>query len=410
MKLKGLSPTIATCLCILKACTLQGALDMGQEIHADLIKEGELENNMVIGTALVDMYAKCRALIEARKLFHELLTRDVVSWGALPDGYAQHIDGEEALECFEEMQEDGFAPDGATYVCILKICGNIGAAEKGQKIHAEITGEVLFADDIVVVNSLVDMYAKCGMLAETQDVFDELPCHDEVSWTTLLTRFVQHGQGEEALKYFELMKLKGLSPTIATCLCILKACTLQGALDMGQEIHADLIKEGELENNMVIGTALVDMYAKCRALIEARKLFHELLTRDVVSWGALLDGYAQHIDGEEALECFEEMQEDGFAPDGATYICILKICGNVGAAEKGQKIHAEIIGEVLFADDIVVVNSLVDMYAKCGMLAETQDVFDELPCHDTCQLCLRFWGACQKIGDLPHGSWALGHA
>ncbi|KAH7365854.1 hypothetical protein KP509_18G049300 [Ceratopteris richardii] len=495
----------------LKACADQKDLLKGISLHVDIARQGLLETNSIIGGAVVNMYAKCGALSQAQEVFDALPARTVIAWNALISGYTQNEQGKKALSCFEQMQNEGISPDAVTIVCALNACGSVGIVSKGQQLHALIIKEGMLDTNVVVGNALIDMYSCCQLLSKAQNVFFELPLQNEVSWTTLITGFVQHGQGEEALKYFELMKLKGLSPTIATCLCILKACALKGAVDMGQEIHADLIKEGELENNMVIGTALVDMYAKCGALIEARKLFHELPTRDVVSWGALLDGYTQHTDGEEALECFEEMQEGGFAPDGATYICILKTCGNIGAAEKGQKIHAEIAGEGLFADDIVVINSLVDMYAKCGMLAEAQDVFDELPCHDviiwnallagyaqlgdqsaisglfdrmiggvmpdfvtfllilnvcghrgliiegqtqffsmieefgngpalehlTCMVdlfgragqideavslievmpvcadmstMLAILGACQKIGDIPHGSWALGHA
>ncbi|KAH7284839.1 hypothetical protein KP509_34G072900 [Ceratopteris richardii] len=173
----------------------------------------------------------------------------------------------------------------------------------------------------------------CGSLVKATQVLEELHCQNEVSWTTLLTRFVQHGQGEEALKYFELMKLKGFSPTIATCLCILKACALQGALDRGQEIHADLIKEGELENNMVIGTAL---------------LFHELLTRNVVSWGALIAGHAQHDDG---------------------------------------IMHHQIL-KYGMESDASIANLLISMYAKCQCLQEARSIFDMCTCRDEMT-----WGA-----------------
>ncbi|KAI5068803.1 hypothetical protein GOP47_0017148 [Adiantum capillus-veneris] len=362
----------------LKACADQGDLLGGISLHTDIARQGLLESNHIIGGAVINMYAKCGALSKAQEVFDVLPTCSVVSWNALLAGYAQNGQGQNALVCFDRMQKEGVYPDAVTAVCILNACGSVGALDKGQELHAFIVKEGLLDINVVVGNALIDMYACCQLLAKAQAVFFELPSCNEVSWTTLITGFVKHGLGDEAIKCFELMKLKGFSLVMATCLSILKACAISCAVNKGQEIHAVLVKDGLLGDSMVIGTALVDMYAKCGALGKALTIFHELPMQDVVAWGALLDGYSQYRDSEEAIQCYEEMRKGGFCPDGATYICILQASGSVGAARKGQEIHAEVAAEGWFDKDAGVANSVIDMYAKCGMLAEAQDVFDEL--------------------------------
>eukprot|EP00250_Pteridium_aquilinum_P022500 c25392_g4_i4 orf=1-273(+) len=84
------------------------------------------------------MYAKCGSLSKAQDVLEKLPSRDVVSWSALIAGYAQRGQGEHALNCYERMQREGILPDAVTYACILKACGSIGAAEKGEEIHTEV--------------------------------------------------------------------------------------------------------------------------------------------------------------------------------------------------------------------------------------------------------------------------------
>jgi pentatricopeptide repeat protein len=117
-------------------------------------------------------------------------------------------------------------------------------------------------------------------------------------------------------------------------------------------------------------------------LAKAQQEFDKLPVRGVISWTALLAGYAHHGYGEEALKCFERMQHEGISPNAVTFICALKACGSVGAVAKGQQIHAEVVDEGVFERDSLVRTSVVDMYAKCGALAKAQEVFDKLPKRD----------------------------
>lgn len=381
LQLEGFLPTPVSFACALKVCGSMDVLDKGRDLHTQIVIEGLLEEHLVVANALVDMYAKCGALLEAQEVFDDIQNRDVVSWNALIAGYTQHERGEEALNCFEQMQIARFPPDAVTFPSIFKACGSLGALGKGKDVHAQIVEERLVEIDTHIGSALVDMYAKCGMLDEVQEVFDKLPVKDGVLWNALISGYAHHEQGEKALNSFTQMQLNGFSPNVVTFACVLKACGSFKALQNGLEIHAQIVWQSSLESDILVSTALVDMYAKCGALEEAQEVFEELQFRTAVSWNALIGGFTQFGLSERALSYFHRMQQEGFSPDTISFACALKACGSLGDAYVGQELHRHIV-QCGLSESLVVGNALVDMYANCGMLAEALEMFDKLPVRD----------------------------
>jgi pentatricopeptide repeat protein len=326
----------------LKACATVGTRDKGRKLHVEIQGKGFLRNNVFIGSSLIDMYAKCGSLPEAQEVFEHLTCRNVVTWTALIAGFVLHGQGKEALRVYHEMQSDGVTPNVVTYICALKACSSIRAIEKGQEIHAHIERHGLLETDLAVGNTLIDMYAKFGLLPKARKVFDELPSRNIVSWTALIAGYTEHGYGDEALECFAEMQGKGFSPNAATFICGLRACGSTGAIGRGHEIHAEIERRGLLDAGPSLGNSLIDMYAKCGSLSKAQEVFDHLPARDIVSWNSLLAGYAEHDRGEEVLVYFDKMQDGCVSPDAVTFVCSLKACGSTGAIEKGQEIHAEV--------------------------------------------------------------------
>jgi pentatricopeptide repeat protein len=339
----------------------------------------------VLGNALIDMYAKCGMLDRARHVIEDMTVRDVVSWNALIAGFAQHGEGNRALEFFELMRCEGLFPDVITFTCALKACGCIKLIVEGERIHEEIIGMGILNRGMEIGNALIDMYAKCGELNKAREVLEhEIRYRNVVSWNTLITGYVQHCLIEEALDSFCRMQSEGIDPDAITFICILKCCGVTRAVEKGMEIYKEVVCKGLLRGNIVLGNALIDMFAKCNQLEKAHQVLNELHTQNVVSWSTLIIGYTQHGRAEEALNCFEEMQEkDGIPPNEVTLSCVLKACGILGLLAKVKQIHEEIIDErSLFDSDIVLRNALIDVYAKCGALSKAQEVFDALTISD----------------------------
>ena len=269
----------------------------------------------------------------------KVLLEYVVSWNALIDGYAKQGQGHKVLDCFKHIQNDGIAPNTVTFICSLKACSNIGALDKGKQIHEEVVCRGLNDKDVLLGTALIDMYAKCGVPAKAQEVLEELPTRNVISWNALLAGYVQQGQCYEVLYGFEHMQSEGLSPDAVTFMCILKACRSTETMHIGEQIHDRIMSAQLLEGDAVLGTTLVDMYAKCGMLAKAEKVLKGLPDRNTVSWNVLIAGYTKHNQVHEAFGSFKQMQNEGLSPDIITFICILKACGSSRYIEKGNMIR-----------------------------------------------------------------------
>jgi pentatricopeptide repeat protein len=397
LKDEGLiSPDGITFTCVLKACGSTRSFEEGKRIHEEIAGRGLLRHNAVLGNALVDMYAKCGALEAARHALEELPIRNVVSWSALIDGYAQAGQGYEALKCFDRMKQEGHSPNAVTFVSVLKACASMKDADRGKQVHDEIVGNCDLEKSIALGNALVDMYVKCGALSMAKRALEELSVRDIVSWSALIAGYAQEGKGHEALDCYEQMQREGLLADDVTFVCALKATANVKAVEKGMRIHREIVRRDLVKKNGVLGNALVDMYAKCGMLAKARKVLEELHAKDVVAWNALLAGCIQQEQSQEALSCFQQMQREGITPNGVTFTCILKACSSIGAINKGKQIHDEILSRDLLAKNLVLGTALVDMYAQCGHLAKAQEVLQALHVRDVVAWSTLIAGYAQK--------------
>ncbi|XP_057854806.2 pentatricopeptide repeat-containing protein At5g27110 [Cryptomeria japonica] len=375
MQRTGLQPDQFTFASVLPACAKMGALEQGIYIHQN-IKDRGISSNVVVATALVDMYAKCGSIDKARELFDKMPQKNVFSWTAMIAGFAQNGFVKEALENFKQMQLAGVKPNSTTFASVLPACAKMGALEEGMAIHQSILEEGVLSD-IIVGNALVDMYGKCGSIDKARELFDRMPQRDVISWNAMIGGYAQNGFVEKALETFKQMQLASVKPNSITFTSILPVCAKMGALEQGLDIHQSIIDGGFL-SDIIVGNALLDMYAKCGSLDKARELFDRMPQRDVISWNEMIAGYAQNGFIEKALETFKQMQWTGVMPNSITFVSILPSCAKLGCLEQGMDIHQNIM-EGGFLSDIMVGNALLDMYAKCGSIDKAYKLFDKMP-------------------------------
>ncbi|XP_057837776.2 pentatricopeptide repeat-containing protein At5g27110-like [Cryptomeria japonica] len=375
MPMAGVKPNSTTFASILSTCAKMGALEQGMDIHQS-IKEREILSNVVVATALVDMYAKCGSIDKAHELFHRMPQRNVVTWNAMIAGYTQNGFVEKALETFKQMQLAGVKSNSTTFASILPACAEMGALEQGMDIHQSIKDREILSD-VAVATALVHMYAKCGSIDKACEVFDRMPQRSVISWNAMIAGYTQTGFVEKALETFKQMQLEGVKPNSTTFASILLACAKMGALEQGMDIHQS-IKDRGILSDVVVATALVDMYAKCGSIDKAHDLFDKMPQRNVVSWNAMIEAYVQHGFVEMALETFKQMQLAGVKPNSTTFASIFHACAKMGALEQGMYIHQN-IKDRNFLSDVVVATALVDMYAKCGSIDKAFELFDRMP-------------------------------
>jgi pentatricopeptide repeat protein len=265
-------------------------VDKGKQTHATISKEGFIEKDAFLGSALVDMYAKCGDLQTARKVFDQVAARNVICWNTLIAGYVQEGKGKEALECCDRMKREGFSPDTVTFLHMLKACGIMGAVDKAEQIHDELVRNGLVtAKDAALGAALVDAYVKCGESGKAQEVFDALPIRDAVTWNALISGYTQRGQGEGALSCFRRMQRDNISPDAVTFLCILTACSRCGLVQEGLTHFKSMSSRYGLQALIEHYTCVIDLLGRAGHLEEAMTLMKEMVpSSDYAAWSSLL--------------------------------------------------------------------------------------------------------------------------
>ncbi|KAK6939997.1 Pentatricopeptide repeat [Dillenia turbinata] len=323
---------------ILSACACLDNLDLGQQLHSFIIKN-KYDSNLFVANALVDMYAKCGALEEARQQFELIKNRDKVSWNAIIVGYVQEEYENQAFSMFRRMMADSNNPDEVSLASILSACANLQAIEKGKQIHG-FSVKIGLETSLFSGSSLIDMYVKCGAVEAAEKVLSSMPEWSVVSINALISGYAQE-RLEEAINLFQLMQAQGMDPSEITLASLLDACTDPSQLNIGRQIHCYALKTGLLDDRDFLVVSLLGMYLNCQRTADANILFHELpCPRSTILWTAVISGHIQNNNIEEALLLYQEMRRDNARPDQATYACVLKACANLALLRDGREIHS----------------------------------------------------------------------
>lgn len=376
MKQHGPQPDEFTYTSILSACASLKDLKLGRQLHTVMIVN-KFASNIFVTNALVDMYAKSGALKEARKQFELMKIHDNVSWNAIIVGYVQEEHNEEAFFMFRSMVSDGTLPDEVSLASILSACANVQEFKQGQQCHG-LSVKVGLDTSIYAGSSLIDMYVKCGALSAACDVFYTMPYTSVVSINALIAGYTTNGV-KEAINLFQEMQIVGLKPTEVTFAGLLDGC-YEGAsmLKLGRQIHCQVMKWGFLFGCEIVCVSLLCMYMNSQSLSDSETLFSELLNpKGLVLWTALISGYAQNNHCEKALQFYLQMRTENNLPDQAAFASVLRACSGLSSLQNGREVHSLIL-QTGFNMDEIVCSALIDMYAKCGDVESSAQVFHEM--------------------------------
>eukprot|EP01018_Ginkgo_biloba_P001174 Gb_31190 [translate_table: standard] len=427
MQLTGIHPDNFTFACVLPACA---NLTVLKKVHGVIIRSG-FQSDIFVGSALVDMYAKCGSIENARYVFDKMPQRNVVSWNALITGYAQNGHVYEALKLFRKMPERnviswtamiaGYAQNGcvdealkffqkmpqrnvASWNAMIAGYAQNGNVEEAVKLFQKMpeqnvvswttmiagyaqNGHVdealeLFLKmpkrDVVSWTAMITGYAQNGHVYEALKLFQKMPKRNVVSWNAMIAGYVQNGYGQAALELFRQMQQTGAKPNSKTFASVLSACANLAALEQGKEIHKKIIRSG-FQSDIFVGNALVDMYAKCGSLENARSVFDKMPQRDVVSWTEMIAGYALHGHGKEALKLFEQMQHSGTNPDHVTFIGVLSACCHAGLVDEGWQYFHSMSQYYHITPTMEHYGCMVDLLGRAGRLDEAQKFIEKMP-------------------------------
>ncbi|PKA51155.1 Pentatricopeptide repeat-containing protein [Apostasia shenzhenica] len=366
----ALSPDRFTFPCIIKALTDLGDIIEIRKIHALLFKFG-LDSEIFAASAVVNAYLKMEFVDCAEKVFHDLPERDVVIWNSMVNGFAQTGRFTEAKEYFAEMLREGIVPTGFTITGVLSVFTSTADFRAGRRIHAFVvkTGCDLY---VSASNSLIDLYGKCHGLEEAELVFESMLERDVFSWNSMISASQYSGDHVKALQLFGRMLLAGVQPDAITATAILPAISQIAALASGQETHAYLLRHGITNGDVFLDNALIDMYAKCGSIDDARVLFDQMPQQDLASWNIMIDAYASHGRGQDALELFNSMTA---APNEVTIVGVLSACSHGGMVEAGREIFRRMeAGEYGISPAAEHYLCMVDMMGRAGMLEAAKEI------------------------------------
>ncbi|XP_031473636.1 pentatricopeptide repeat-containing protein At4g33990 [Nymphaea colorata] len=391
---------------ILPAIAPLGYLVKGRLIHVYVIKHG-LDFDTFVSNALIDMYAKSGCILDARRVFDELRTKDLVSWNAVIAAYEQEGDPVSAIQFLYEMKATSFSPDMLTMVSLASICAQLGDGRFGRSVHNYVVRKE-YGCLTFVSNAIVDMYAKLGMVANASRVFDNMNTKDVISWNSLITGNTQNGLSNEAIALYHKMQEEGIQFDQGTLVSILPACSHLGAVREGTCIHCHSIKMG-LHSDLFVTTCLIDMYAKCGKLEESLHLFEEVPKRSSVPWNAIICGLGIHGHGEKSLDLFEEMQKQEVEPDQVTFVSLLSSCSHAGLVDQGKKFFNLMYCEYGIVPNLRHYACMVDLLGRSGKLDLAHDFITKMPIKPDASVWGALLGACRIHGNLELGKVASAH-
>ncbi|KAK4581103.1 hypothetical protein RGQ29_024676 [Quercus rubra] len=332
---------------------------------------------------LIASYVKIGDIKSARKLFDVLPQRGIDACNAMIIAYSRKEYPVEVLNLYRQMILEGVRPDSSTFTVALKACTRLLDLKTGEEIWCRAM-DCGFEYDLFVGSSILNLYAKCGKMDEAIVVFDRMLRRDLVCWTTMISGFAQRGMEGDGVV------MVGLT----------QACANLGDLKLGLSVHGYLIRK-DLRMDVVVQTSLVDMYATNGHLKLACHVFKNMPYKNVISWGALISGFAQNGFAGNALDLLVEMQGCGYRPDLVPLVSALLACTQVGFLKLGKSIHGYIVRRLDF--DRVLCTAVIDMYSKCGALSWARTLFDQINSKDSIS-----WNAMiTSYGIHGHGKEAL---
>ncbi|OMP03571.1 hypothetical protein COLO4_10332 [Corchorus olitorius] len=362
MEKRGVPPDEYTFPFVLKACTKLCWRKMGFGIQGKALKMGFIGNSFLRNT-LIYFHANCGDLRVASELFDDSAKKNVVPWSALTSGYAKRGELDVARRYFDEMP----------------------------------------VKDLVSWNVMITAYLKRGEMESAKMLFSEAPEKDVVTWNAMIAGYVLCGECRKALEMFEEMKNAGERPDEVTMLSLLNACANLGDLQVGIKIHCSLSEMISSGFNVLLGNALVDMYAKCGSIERALEVFREMREKDVSTWNSVIGGLAFHGHAEESINLFIEMQRSKVRPDEITFVGVLVACSHAGKVNEGRQYFKLMRGGYNIAPNIRHYGCMVDMLGRAGLLAEAFEFIDSMEIEPNAIIWRTLLGACKIHGNVELG-------
>ncbi|XP_031478026.1 pentatricopeptide repeat-containing protein At1g06143 [Nymphaea colorata] len=363
----GVRPTSFTFSSVIKACSRSSSLRLGEEIHGHVFKGG-FGSEVFVQTSLVDFYSNLGEINRARKVFDEMTLRDAVAWTAMIAGHAKAGDVESARKLFELMSEKS----------------------------------------TVSWNTMIAAYARSGDVDAAASLFDSMTNKDLVSWTSMIYCYAQNRCFKKAVMEFERMQMAGVDPDEVTLSTVISACAHLGALEIGKKIHFFISQHEQIFLDVYIGSALIDMYAKCGSIERALLVFFKLHEKNLFCWNSLVEGLAMHGYAVEAIALFRRMEmEKKVIPNGVTFVSVLSACAHAGLVDVGREVFSRMTRIYAIKPEIEHHGCMVDLLSRAGYLEDAMALINDMNMKPNAVIWGALLGGCRTHGNVELGEVAV---
>lgn len=374
MQAFGIQPDEFTFVALLSASSSLNGSRIGKQIHGFVYRNlCCIDSNVLLKTAILDMYAKCGLMNlaermfysmgsckstaawssmvsgyaglgeteAARRMFDQMDQRDVICWTAMISGYAQSGQYSKALELFVQMEGLGIKPDEFTVASVLSACARLGALTFGERLHSRYIEGELCSQNIFLSTALIDMFSKCGNIDSALHMFHRIPkdLRTVSLFNSMISGLAQHGLGESALAVFREMEATGLRPDSITFVAVLSACSHSGLIKEGKKLFRSMSNVSGVKPHMEHYGCMVDLLGRDGCLDEAYDLIKSMpFVANSVIWRALLGACKLHGNvkiGEAASQKLIELEPD----HGARYVLLSNMLANTNQWEEARRVR-----------------------------------------------------------------------
>ncbi|BBG96228.1 Pentatricopeptide repeat superfamily protein [Prunus dulcis] len=256
--------------------------------------------------------------------------------------------------------------------------------------------------DVVTWNSMLTAFVRDEQIGAAEKLFEEMPERDVISWSTMISGYLQNGRLEEGLECFKQMREKGMRLNEATLVSVLSASAQLGLLEHGRLVHS-LVESLNFPLTVSLGTALIDMYAKCGCIEQSKLLFKNMPKKDIWTWNVMICGLASHGLGKEALALFQRFIDEGFHPVNVTFIGVLGACSRAGLVSEGRRHFKLMTEKYSILPEMEHYGCMVDMLGRAGFLDEAVQLIEKMTVPPDPVLWATLLGACKIHGSIELG-------
>ncbi|KAK9166179.1 hypothetical protein Scep_001370 [Stephania cephalantha] len=411
----GAYPTIYTFGAVLSACSSLYTIQLGKQIHGYIIKY-QIGYDTSVGNSLCSLYSKCHNFDFALKAFRSIPEKNVISWTTIISACGDNGQARTGLLLFVEMLSGGAEFNEFTLTSVLSLCCMMPALGFGAQVHSLII-KIGYDANIPIKNSIMYLYLKSGRPVEARRLFDEMETISLVTWNAMIAGYAQmmnyskdeliaQHSGTEALRIFLKLNRSSLKPDLFTFSSVLTVCGSMVALEQGEQVHAQTVKTGFM-SDVIVGSALVNMYNKCGSIERATKAFVEMSTRTLITWTSMITAYAQHGMSRQALQLFDDMRLAGVRPNKITFIGVFSACSHAGMVEEAMNYFEMMKNEYRIKPVVEHFACLIDMFVRLGKLEEAFDFIEKMEFEPNEFIWSILIAGCRSHGNMELGFYAV---